>query len=452
MADEVMIEDEGSAFAPRSGKAASVTVGEKRSVVDAEIIDLSDDENGGADDDDEIVLESVKKKAKSQFMPKEASWIAESLGSVDSTERKGYIKEYINTDGQGVIYSESSGLIFFNLKHFYVNGERLKDVRAGINKYTPGTDVTFIEKAYKSEDFKVVSRDKFIRQATALWIGTKPATLLKDVKRITHEDDLGKDRKSLKDFAGDGSFLRMAIVRGRGMVTGFIDKQYGLLETQDDPEAAGDRTKEPRTLMIMFHINDVYINKISIEKNLHHAPPVQDLMPPGLRCYFDAKSIKPFRGICYQATSIMIGEWPKTPHPTMLPSDQSVCAPCYNVPRNFGFFHLNLFRDSQLDSQLYNFKQVVAVKGTNLMKTDLNIDSSDDFYRWQEKYCPGKIKERRPGGPRRNKGKSEYVIEFKEAESYIVPFEEKVDTVKLERMEKEGVMKDQSLVKKEKSS
>ena len=47
-------------------------------------------------------------------------------------------------------------------------------------------------------------------------------------------------------------------------------------------------------------------------------------------------------------------------------------------------------------------------------------------YRWQEKYCPGKIKERRPGGPRRNKGKSEYVIEFKEAESYIVPFEEKV--------------------------
>ena len=48
-------------------------------------------------------------------------------------------------------------------------------------------------------------------------------------------------------------------------------------------------------------------------------------MPPGLRCYFDAKSIKPFRGICYQATSIMIGEWPKTPHPTMLPSDQVEC-------------------------------------------------------------------------------------------------------------------------------
>lgn len=454
-------EDEGAAgpsFTPRGGAIPKRKNEDEDELIpppcknikkqEPDIVDLTDDEDPDENNnDDDIQLECIRKKDNSTQMPKAASWIADTMGQVDPQEQSGYIKEYINLEGQGVIFSHSVGLVFFHLKHGYIDGKRIPDVKEAMKKkFAPGTDVKFLESAYKSDEFKVLSKEKFIRQASAVWIDTKPPTVLKDVKKIIHQDEMRKDREQLKTIAQKGDFLPLDIVRGRGMITGLLSEEFGLLETQDDPEYHKEKTRrEPRTLMVVFKVFDVHMNQVSLEKNIKHAPPVQNLLAPGLRCYFDAREIKPFRGITFQATSVFVSKWPKTPHPTLLPAAEQCLTPCYNIPLRMSFYYLDLFKRSELDREMYSFRQHVTVKGNSMMKSEMNIDSPDDFYTWQERYCPGKIEEKKGGGYRGQRTKREILSEFKEARAYIQPFEDNIDHVKLERMEKEGFMRDPTL-------
>merc|ERR1712112_350526 len=79
------------------------------------------------------------------------------------------------------------------------------------------------------------------------------------------------------------------------------------------------------------------------------------LMPVGITLSVDARRVHIYgvKGIEYQAVSVIVGGWPTTPHPTLLPGGQGSTAPSYELPDDgtYTFYYLELALEAKLQKE-----------------------------------------------------------------------------------------------------
>lgn len=316
-------------------------------------IDLSSDEEEPICDEGEVNILTVRPKSKSRLIgprdePLEVLDVVEDRQNVNLEERTGYIKEYIEEEGLGILFSMDTGLVLFHLKQVWLQGERTDHVDCTKIKYelSPGTNVNFLDVYLEGEEYKCVSPEGFMRQASAVWLGERPHHLLKEIKTEKYQNDLKQGRRDFLDYAQNESFQNLALVRAKGKITGYLNNQFGLLETNDGDE-------RDATMMCFFHVKDLYV--YGTRANTRREP-VSSVFPPGLNVMFDARKIEKFRGVSYQACAVFAGSWPAVPHPTMLPGGTGSYAPCYEVPNGQTFYYLRLSIKNLLAEQLRAFR------------------------------------------------------------------------------------------------
>ena len=91
-----------------------------------------------------------------------------------------HLQEYIDPDeGLGILFSMECGLVVFHLDTAWVDG-RPADAQSAVHgEMQPGTNVTFLDCVHEGPEYKVVSEERFLRQAAALWTGPRPHLLLR---------------------------------------------------------------------------------------------------------------------------------------------------------------------------------------------------------------------------------------------------------------------------------
>ena len=103
---------------PEENDDSVVIVAEVNPRKNAELLTLSDDEDKEKDVEnnncDKIIVEKVKPKAKSRMVPILVEDEKEVITHSASVKR-GYIKEYIQNDGLGLIHSDDVGLVLFHV-------------------------------------------------------------------------------------------------------------------------------------------------------------------------------------------------------------------------------------------------------------------------------------------------------------------------------------------------
>merc|ERR1719431_170283 len=78
----------------------------------------------------------------------------------------------------------------------------------------------------------------------------------------------------------------------------------------------------------------------------------------------------------YQAVLVLAGDWPVTPHPTLLPGGKGSTAPKYELPSNVcTFYYLELAVDSRLQRKVDQLRQVL--EGS---KGNITYDWREDLY------------------------------------------------------------------------
>ena len=95
------------------------------------------------------------------------------------------MQEYIDpNEGLGILFSNECGLVLFHLDMAWIDGKPANPGKNSLHRAVngemqPGTDVTFLDSVHEGPEYKVVSGDKFMRQAAALWTGNRPKLLLR---------------------------------------------------------------------------------------------------------------------------------------------------------------------------------------------------------------------------------------------------------------------------------
>ena len=95
------------------------------------------------------------------------------------------LQEYIDpSEGLGILFSNECGLVLFHLDMGWIDGKPANpgknSLRSAVQgEMQPGTNVTFLDSVHEGPEYKVVSGEKFMRQAAALWTGNRPKLLLR---------------------------------------------------------------------------------------------------------------------------------------------------------------------------------------------------------------------------------------------------------------------------------
>jgi hypothetical protein len=72
------------------------------------------------------------------------------------------------------------GLVLFHAKHIWINGTKTSGYQEDVEDLSPGRDVSFYHYQIEDDGYRnIISPDGTLRQAAAVWIGTRPAHLLK---------------------------------------------------------------------------------------------------------------------------------------------------------------------------------------------------------------------------------------------------------------------------------
>ena len=126
-----------------------------------------------------------------------------------------------------------------------------------------------------------------------------------------------------------------------------------------------------------------------------------------------------FRGVGYQVIALFAGSWPAVPHPTLLPGGPGSVCTTYDFPESAErqtFYYLNLKLPEIQDEDWEEFRYESDRRGVRLMEYGDVIETKEDFFRWQDRFAPVKVQQRRHNGnrgaPRRAFKKSNY-HEFK---------------------------------------
>jgi len=326
-----------------------------------EEVELSSDEE--VDDDDEVSLIVLKRPPTIARTVQDVEVIEPGTrqGSGDTIftakEQYGYVKEYIEQEGLGMILSKELGLVLFHLDSVWLNGVLSKDRSRAKERLELGREVTFHVRSFQGDEYKDLSEEKTINQAVAVWVGKKPEGVLRVALGEENTRALEENRKTFMLYVRGEVFMRVSLVRVRAEVAGYLTDELGILEYKDEKDVKYN---------ILFHSNDVKIFKKDVRS---YKKPVKKVLPVGCLVSVDARSvhISGVKNVHYQAVLVLAGDWPVTPHPTLLPGGKGSTAPKYEMPSNVStFYYLELAIDSRLQRKVDQLKQVLEGSKGNI--------------------------------------------------------------------------------------
>ena len=250
-------------------------------------------------------------------------------GTLNTETRTGIIKEYIETEGLGILLSKEVGIVLFHLDSVWINGRLSLNRRIAKEKLYVGTDVEFIMRSFHGEEYFKVSEDSVVHQAVAVWTGDRPESVLKVALGEENTKKLEDNRRDFMLLAKGDNFMRVSLVRVRAEVAGYLSDSVGILEYEE-----GDKKHK-----ILFHANDVKIFTKNVE---FYRGPCKKNLPVGCSVTCDARRvhIAGVKNVEYQAMVVLAGSWPPVPFPSMLQGGKGSTAPDYDVPENSTFYYL----------------------------------------------------------------------------------------------------------------
>lgn len=211
-----------------------------------------------------------------------------------------------------------------------------------------GQAVSFYDQTFSGDEFIKLSQEKVLHQAIVVWTGDRPGHLMKtiDTLGLEYQQSLTKARDGFMLYLNGEVFLPLALVRVKGIVSGYISDRLGIIEAKD----------EHRNIVnIVFHTEDVYIFKKPLRKfEVEFNTGAGRLLPVGLAVSVDARGVT-IAGVAnleYQAVSVMAGSWPQSPHPTLLPGGPGSYTQAYDVPPHMTFYYMELSLEAKLGRKL----------------------------------------------------------------------------------------------------
>jgi len=378
-----------------------------------EEIELSSDEEADEDDDD-VALIVLKRPPVTERIIEEVE-ISEDIeitgtgsGGVNLKEKKGFVKEYVESEGLAMILSKDYGLVLFHLASVWL-GPTQSDLQATRKALSTGTEVTFYDRTFKGEEYKDLSEDKVIHQAVAVWTGdSRPDGVLKKIADEEYKKKLEEHRSTFMLYLRGEVFLRAALVRVKGEIAGYLNDNMGIVEYKDEND---------KKINIFFHTDDVRVFRKEVKE---YSRVAKGVLPVGCMVSVDARRIHivGVKNVEYQAIIVIAGSWPTTPHPTLMPGGQGSVAPSYELPQgNHTFYYMELALEGKLTRKVQEFKDLTA-KSRGQINYDWNnvqyIQSKEQYQEWKKQY--GGNQSRR-GGYNKSGGKREVLDTFRVVEA-----------------------------------
>jgi len=411
--DSSVIEDEStSELRERHLTGVSNTGSNLMALSDEEVVELSGDEDDQVNE--EISLLCMKRPLP---IPKPSVECVDILDSdeefpvcikaqekkdfINVEEKKGYVKEYIENEGLGVLHSEEHGLVLFHLDSVWIQGD-IKEKTITRQRLKLGQQVSYYEKAFEGPGYKVLCREEVICQAVAVWMGERPKHLMKFIDNFNDHDwaRLEEQRRVFILYINGEVFTPVSMQRVRARVQGYLNNELGLCEVQDE---------NGKLQSVFFHVSDVRIYRKTLrEVNLS----VFEALPVGLHLSLDAKRVHISSGceVKYQAIAVFAGSWPLVPHPTLLPGGEGTFAPKFNIPddQNYTFYYLELALESRLQNQINMLKQFLEAQPNGIhfeWRGVRQINCKDDLEVWKSHFDPfyGRRQRRKYDDNRNNK-------------------------------------------------
>lgn len=309
---------------------------------------------------------------------------------VNVEEKKGYVKELIESEGLAVIHSEEYGLVLFHMENVWIQGEKYETAKTR-DLLMVGTEVSFYDRSFEGPEYRFLCPEQILQQAVIVWTDKRPSHLLKTLEAF--DDKFWKRLKEHRDtfllYLRGEVFLHMSLVRVKGKIMGYLSPRIGIVEVIDQ-----DNTKQN----VVFHEDDVRIFK----KNIHHwNRDLVEILPVGLSISLDARRIHipGVKNLVYQAVCVFAGSWPDTPHPTLLPGGAGSYAPCFDIPPGqFSFYYLELALESRLRRKANEVKELLAKtqghpryewRGVNVIRHKQDLED------WRQLFVHGKRPPRR---------------------------------------------------------
>jgi len=380
-----------AANAKKKTATEDVVVEEVMEVEELEEIELSSDEEEEVDEDVSLIVMKrppITERVVEEVELTEDVEITGSAGSgANLKEKKGYVKEFIESEGLAMILSKEYGLVLFHLSSVWIDGTQM-DLQTTRKNLLEGTDVTFYDRSFKGEEYKDLSEDKVIHQAVAVWTGeNRPDTVLRKITDDEYKKKLEEHRSTFMLYLRGEVFLRAAYVRVKGEVTGYLNDKLGIIEYKDDND---------KKIQIFFHIDDVKVFKKSIKD---FGQPAKEVLPVGCAVSVDARRVHVVgvKNVEYQAIVVIAGSWPLTPHPTLMPGGQGSVSPAYDTPDGiFTFYYMELAMEGRLTRKVQELKDLLS-RSNGHINFNWNgvqyIQSKEQQMEWKRQY--GGVQKRR---------------------------------------------------------
>jgi len=320
---------------------------------------------------------------------------------VNIEEKRGYIKEYIEVEGSGIIFSHTFGLVLFHLSNVWVNGDKLSPSRTrDILKI--GTPLSFYDQSFRGEEYSALSSDGILHQAVVAWTGERPSHLMKMVDNmgLGYMEDLSKSRKTFMLYLRGEVFLRCALVRVKGTVVGYINEQIGVVE------CTGENREK---VNVFFHTEDVVIYRkpLRVYEETYDTPATK-LLPVGLNISVDARSvhIPGVKNLPYQAVCVLAGSWPTSPYPTLLPGGEGSYSQAFDISseQKDTFYYLELALEAKLGRKLAMLKEVLSHTRGNVVFDWRNVNQvrcQEETQMWREQFVSSQRPRKKPESYRR---------------------------------------------------
>lgn len=344
-------------------------------------IELSSDSEQEEEEGDEVSLIVMKRPTKIERTVKDIEVVDPSHRSGDSAtftaqERSGQVKEYIETQGLGMIIAPDIGLVLFHLDSVWLDGKPSTNGRIAKEKLYPGSDVSFLMRSFHGEEYSRISEDSVVHQAVAVWYGNKPEGLIKTALGEENTRKLEENRKSFMLYVKGEVFIRVSLVRVRAEVAGYLTDNIGILEYEEDNSKHN----------ILFHADDVMIFKKEVAS---FRGPCKKNLPVGCTVKVDARRIHiaDVKNVHYQAIVVLAGSWPSVLRPTLLQGGKGSYAPGYDVPEESTFYYLELPLESKLGAKVEELKSLLKNSRGRIEYDWRDVEyirTKDDYLDWKE--------------------------------------------------------------------